>query len=419
MNRHPFRFALTLLLAASWCVSGTASAAEGEGSYTIETTASAHTSERAYFLEGAPHWSELFSRARVQMPLSNHVSLSLGGVIMTQVGKDYSGFGDRSDGRIDRFALTIDDLVFTGLDVTLGRQDFKLGDGFLLGDGYLDTRAARWNIPLSFYDGATADWAAGDAHLRGFALNYSPSYESSVGYRPDGLIVGGEVEVSPGEGKGLAVAYLQRRDKSAFEDRSRAWSVRGDWTSGAFEVNAEGVLQGGKAGGVDRAGRGGHANVIWTGEGQWEPSLRLHYTMVSGDDPTTTKDEAFDAWQPSWNDWSEHYMGDLLASTIGAWSDMRIALVELGVKPREGTGLRLLAHRFDRDQGSVKPFAYEFDAVVDHDFGKGWTGWIMGGLVKPLDRAKADFPTPAYTSNLSSTQLFASLTYKFGGTFKN
>ena len=413
MNRSLFRSLLLASLALTLGVVGVAAAAEG--SYTVETTASAHTSDRAYFGEGAPHWSEVFSRARVQMPLSERVHLSMGGVIMTQVGKDYDGLGDTSDGRIDRFALSIDDLLFTGLDVTVGRQDYKLGDGFLLGDGYFDTRTARWNIPLSFYDGVTADWAAGDAHLRGFVVNYSPSFEADVEtYRPDGLIYGGEVAVSPGEGRGLAVAYLQRHDKSAFEDRSRAVSVRGDWTSGAFEIDAEAVIQSGKAGGVDRAGRGGHANLVWTGEGRWEPTLRLHYSMLSGDDPATAKDETFDAWQPSWNDWSEHYMGDLLASTVGAWSDVRIALVELGVTPREGTGLRLLAHRFDREQGTTKPFAYEFDAVLDQDLGKGWTGWIMGGLVKPLDRAKADFAT-----DKSSTQLFASLTYKFGGAFKN
>lgn len=413
MNPRMFRSFLSVMLGLV-CAGVGVAAAEGQGSYTVETTASGHTTDRAFFGEGAPHWSEVFSRARVEMPLTGHVNLSLGGVIMTQVGKDYAGFGDASDGRIDRLALSIHDLVFPGLGVTVGRQDYKLGDGFLLGDGYLDTRSARWNIPLSFYDGVTADWAMGDAHLRGFALNFSPSYESSLGYRPDGLLYGGEVSVSPGEGKGLAVAYLQRHDKSAFEDRSQAVSVRGDWTSGAVEVNAEAVLQGGKADGVDRAGRGGHANLIWTGSGAWAPTIRLHYSLLSGDDPATTKDETYAAWQPSWNDWSQHYVGDLLASTVGTWEDMRIALVQVGVTPREGTGLRLLAHRFDRDQGAVTPFAYEFDAVVDHDFGKGWTGWIMGGLVTPLDRAKAD-----YATDKSSTQLFASLTYKFSGTFQN
>ena len=163
-----------------------------------------------------------------------------------------------------------------------------------------------------------------------------------------------------------------------------------------------------------RSQKGWHANLVWAGGSGWKPTLRLHYSMLSGDDPTTTKDETFEVWQPTWNDWSEHYMGDLLASTVGAWSDMRISLAQLGVTPREGTTVRVLAHRFDRDQGATKPFAYEFDAVLDQDLGKGWSGWIMGGLVKPLDRAKAD-----YATDKSSTQLFASLTYKFGGAIKN
>ena len=385
-----------------------------DGSYTVETTASTHTTDRAYFAPGAPHWSEVFSRARLQLPLTTGVKLHLGGVAMTQIGHDYNDVGDSRDGRVDQLAVEFADVMGTGVAMTFGRQDFRLGNGFLIGDGYLDTHTATWNIPLSFYDGVSASWSRGVPHLKAFIMNWSPSYQANLGFRPNGKLYGGEVAFQMSEGTELAVDYLARHDRGPAQDRANAWTVRGSLVRGAVTLNGEAVVQGGTRAGATLAGRGGHANLVWAGGSGWKPTLRLHYSMLSGDDPTTTKDETFEVWQPTWNDWSEHYMGDLLASTIGAWSDMRISLAQLGVTPREGTTVRVLAHRFDRDQGATKPFAYEFDAVLDQDLGKGWSGWIMGGLVKPLDRAKADYGT-----DKSSTQLFASLTYKFGGAIKN
>jgi len=88
---------------------------------------------------------------------------------------------------------------------------------------------------------------------------------------------------------------------------------------------------------------------------------------------------------------------------------MRIVKLQLGLTPRAGTGLRVYAHRFDRDRGDPSAFAYEHDVVVDQAVGGRWTGWLMGGLVTPPDAARAAF------AGARSGQVFASVSYKFGG----
>lgn len=399
-----------------------AAAEEEEGvpagwSYDFDATASWHAVDNPYFGTDVAHWREGFLRGRVRYGLPGGAYVTVGGVGTATMDTDYYGVGDEYDGLLDQLFVSLPDLGGSGLDLTIGRQNMTLGDGFLIGDGYRDHFAALWNIPLSFYDGVLASWAKGPNHVTAFAADLSPSFSTVVtdlsGDRvvsPDGVIAGGEFGWSPAEGKELAVAVVKRTDSSELEYEPMAFSLRGAWTMGAWGVGGEAVMESGTWGDTDLAGKGGHLRVTWAGEGKYEPALKAEYFLYSGDDPDTDdKLEAFDPLQYTWSDWSNYYVGDLLASTVGTASNMRITMLQAGMKPREGTGVRLLAHRFDRDQGDTKPFAYEFDAVIDQSFGDHWSGWLMGGWASPQDAAKLEW------GDNTSTQVFAALVYKIGG----
>ena len=383
-------------------------------SYTVETTAGYFNTNRAYFAPGAEHWGEGFSRSRLQYRWPSGAQLTAGGVLMTTVGTDYYGVADQNDGLLDQLSISAPDLGGTGLGIALGRQNIQFGDGFLISDGYLDHRSALWSIPLSFYDGVKLDWARGTAHATAFAADYSPSFEGALGARPDGYVFGAEAGWTRSEGSELALAYLRRHDTSVIEDRAQAISLRGGWLSGPFVLAGEAVLESGTRTGTDLAGRGGHVAATWRSEGRWKPMLKAEYLLFSGDDQTTSKDESYDPWQFGWVDWSTYYVGDLLSSTVGTSTNMRMALLQLGLTPREGTGVRLLAHRMDRDLADIRPFAYEFDAVVEQAIGEQWSAWVMGGLVTGLSAAELEFGSREH-----SAQLFASLTYNFGGRLGN
>ena len=386
-------------------------------SWDFDATASWHAVDNPYFSTDVAHWRETFLRGRVHYGLPGGAYLTVGGVGTATMDKDYYGLGDDYDGLVDQLLVALPDLGGSGLALTVGRQNMMLGDGFLVGDGYRDHFAALWNIPLSFYDGVLASWAKGPHHVTAFAADVSPSFTGVItdlsGDRivsPDGVIAGGEIGWSPAEGKELAVALVKRTDSSDLEYEPMAFSLRGAWTMGAWGVGGEAVVESGTWGDTDLGGKGGHLRVTWAGEGKYEPAVKAEYFLYSGDDPDTgDKYEGYDPMQYTWSDWSNYYVGDLLASTVGTASNMRIGMLQAGMKPREGTGVRLFAHRFDRDQGDSKPFAYEFDAVIDQTFGEHWSGWLMGGYASPLDAAKLEF------GDNTSTQVFAALVYKIGG----
>jgi len=399
-----------------------ATAEESEGvpagwSYDFDGTASWHAVDNPYFSTDVAHWREAFVRGRVHYGLPAGAYLTVGGVGAVTMDTDYYGVGDEYDGLLDQLLVGLPHVGGSDLSLTIGRQNMTLGDGFLVGDGYRDHFAALWNIPLSFYDGVLANWARGPHHVTAFAADVSPSFTAVLSdlsgdreVAPDGILAGGEIGWSPGEGKELALALVKRTDDSEIAYEPMAMSLRGAWTRGVWGVAGEAVLESGQWGDTDLAGKGGHLRVTWAGEGKYEPALKAEYFYYSGDDPDTDdKLEAYDPLQYSWSDWSNYYVGDLLASTVGTASNMRIMMLQAAFTPREGTGVRLLAHRFDRAKADTEPFAYEFDAVIDQKFGEHWSGWLMGAYASPLDAAKLEF------GDNTSTQVFLALTYKIGG----
>ena len=390
-------------------------------SASFEGTMSSHTVDHPYFGQpGADRragWAEGFERLRVNYGAPNGTWCSVGGVLMLTAGKDYYGVENASDGRLDQLEVGAANVLGSGVSVTAGRQDLILGDGFLIGDGYRDSRAALWNIPLNFYDALRVDWKRNGWHVLGFGANLSPSLYGAPGDYPRGRIVGGEAGWSPEENSGVTGTYLQRSDNGPDDLDARAYSVRLHYGRGPATFAGELVVEGGTQSGVTLAGHGGHARFDYAPAAKHKPTIGVEYFLLSGDKPGTVENEAYYPWQFRWNDWSQYYVGDLVSSTVGNSSDMRIALLRVGCSVREGTGLRLLAHRMDADTGTSlglapgasKAFAYEYDLVLDQTLGANFSAWVMGGFATPLAAAKA-----AYGS-ANSGQVFASVSWKFSG----
>ncbi len=377
-------------------------------SYSLEATVSNHHVKNAWFTKDLnSDWSEGFARARGFYGFGKGAYVTAGGVVMRTQGTDYFGTQDEDDGLLDQLALCVPSVGESGFGFTIGRQAFTLGDGFLIADGYYDHRAALWNIPLSFYDGVSATWSKGAHHATAFAFDYSPSF-FDPGNPPDGFLAGGEFGWTPAEGSDLTLGYV-RSNVDDLELKPQAFTLRGLRTQGPWAFGGEFVLERGSMEGADLAGKGGHAEVVWTGAGRYKPTVKLQGLWFSGDDPGTEEYEGYYPWQFGWTDWSNWYVGDLLGSTVLTSSNMRALVAQVGVTPREGTGFRVLAHRFDRVEAADTPFAYEFDAVLEQELPRGFSAWIMGAYATPLDEAEAEFGSE------NSMQLFASVSWKFSG----
>jgi hypothetical protein len=390
-------------------------------SASFEGTISSHSVDHPYFgRPGADRragWAEGFERLRVNYGRSDGAWCSVGGVLMLTAGKDYYGTENAGDGRLDQLVVGAANVLGSGVSVTAGRQDLVLGDGFLIGDGYRDSRAALWNIPLNFYDALRVDWKRNGWHVLGFDANLSPSLYGMPGDYPRGRILGGEAGWSPEGNSDVTGTYLERSDNGPDDLDARAYGVRLRYGRGAATFAGELVLEGGTRWGFALAGHGGHARLDFAPAAKHKPTIGAEYFVFSGDKPGTIENEAYDPWQFRWSDWSQYYGGDFVSSTVGSSSDMRIALLRAGWTVREGTGLRLLAHRMDADTGASlglapgasRAFAYEYDLVVDQAFGPHWSAWVMGGYATPLDAAKAEY------GGANSGQVFASVSWKFSG----
>ena len=399
-------------------------------SYSVEATTSYHCVNSAYFgadwgITSDPErknysWGEGFTRVRWNYGLPQGVWLSAGGVLMATVSTDYYGVDGADDGRLDQLLIGASGIGGSGLSVIAGRQDLQVGDGFLIGDGYSDNKAALWNIPLNFYDAARADWAQGPWHALAFGARLSPSYAGD-GVLPKGNQYGGELGWSGGEERSLALGYFQRVDDGDTQLDARAFSLRGALGARGFTLAGELVTESGTVGPEDLKGRGGHLGLTYAFKQKGEPYAQLEYFLFSGDDPATPEVEGFYPWNYRWTDWSRYYVADLMASTFIFNNDSRIWKLECGVTPLENTGLRLLLHRIDLDTGASqwagglpegvgRGFADEADLVVDQALGERWSAWVMGGYARPREAAKA------LAGGATSGQLFLSLTYKFDGT---
>jgi hypothetical protein len=383
-------------------------------SWAFEGTTSYHTVGRPYFgtADSRDTWGEGFQHMRVNGGGSDGLWFSVCGLVMMTAGTDYYGTHDAGDGRFDQLEAGMANVAGTGVNVIAGRQDLVLGDGFLVGDGYVDRRAALWNIPLNFYDALRVDWKDAKWHALAFGANLSPSFGSN-GLYPRGEMYGVEAGATPVEGADVTATFLKQDDSHATDMNATAYALRASWPVGTSTLSGEVVAEGGTYGRADLRGKGGHLKFVAPVKARWSPVATGEYFYFSGDDPNTPQNEGYYPWQFRWNDWSTYYVGDLLASTVVTSSNMQILRVQLGATPREGTGVRVLAHRMDRaratEAGSSKAFAYEYDLVVDQALGPHWNAWVMGGYATPLDAAKAELGAE------TTGQVFASVSWKFGG----
>jgi len=204
-----------------------------------------------------------------------------------------------------------------GLPVTLslGRQDFQMGEGFIIFDGGpLDgSRSAYFNA-------ARLDWAAGaKTNIMAFYV-FQPRTDTLLPVFND---VGQKMVEQAEEGYGLYAVgtagktaletYLFRKNIRSFESApsSGITNIGGRvvWpVSPELSLTAEGAAQYGELGGIRRSGLGGYFHLDWkTGAEFPGPALlTLGGIHLSGDDPDTA--DRFEGWDPAfsrWPKWSE------------------------------------------------------------------------------------------------------------------
>lgn len=221
-----------------------------------------------------------------------------------------------------------------GLPVSLrvGRQDFLMthGEGFLIMDGtpldgsrtfYFNAAKLNvkfgdnWNADLIYITQQTTD-------------RYLPSMYASE-KRPlnssdeQGWVVYGRGKI--GESLSLEPYYMYKKEETADELTLNTIGARAVFNAAGFKFRGEYAHQFGEydTSKRDRTADGGY---VFVSRGykdvKWSPSWELGYVYLSGDDPNSSDDEA---WDPLWSRWpwlSELYVFTLIQERgIAYWTN--------------------------------------------------------------------------------------------------
>ncbi len=303
---------------------------------------------------------------------------------------------------LDLAYVTFAEMFGYPVSLTIGRQELKYGEGFLIGDGYNDIywiygldEESKWKTAAYIYGPRKAF----------DAIKFSGKYDNSTvdvikAKITEGYGIGNDVDLygvnwnlNAGDygiyDFGLFYQKYNADDPTiSGKNETTALAIRGEgtipWvTVGSLKAKAEVVKEWGK---VDssRSGTGeeenlnawgGYAGLNYTFDNPYEPYIGITYTRLTGDKKTTDEREGFN---PLYQD--EKY-GEIADAILygGRATNAKITQLGLGVSPNEKLNLGLDYYIFETDQAAGSPYyikgesdsrklGTEWDLAVTYDY---------------------------------------------------
>ncbi len=163
----------------------------------------------------------------------------------------------------------------------------------------------------------------------------------------------------------------------------------------AWEFGQEKPKPGVAGGDKDIAAWGGYAYAKKTFPLSWKPSLQVGWIGMSGDDPTTTKNEGWDPLFSRWPKWSELYIYTQVSEKgVAYWTNLSMWQAEVLASPTKYLSLRGTYYYM----GAFEPFAGNpkvygkgtkrgdmVQARADVTFSKALKGHVLYEYLKPGD----------------------------------
>ena len=295
------------------------------------------------------------------------------------------------------------------VDLSYGRQPFRVGDGFLIDDGNFENgnKGAYWLIPRMAYQRAgIARFDLGQWQGAGFYLDSDIDQD-------DTRLAGISLEYEPAEIGTFGLLYFRVTHSGPMN-----WNNARDGMD-VFSARINGLTLGSLPGlslwseyvvefGDGRDGRfnadAGYLEARYTfADLPWSPSLSYRYAYFSGDsDPldTTRKDfEPFfyygDFENRGWGTWNQ---GEVASNYLLFNSNQRNHMVHLSATPSAAITSGVLYFRFDLDQAqyygtpvSSRRFADEINVYLDWSFTETVSASAVYGVALPAQGARDAF----------------------------
>ena len=333
------------------------------------------------------------------------------------VGPEISSFQveDLSLGWRSGTAFDLGENVF---DVIVGRAPFRLGHGLLLYDGASEggSRGGYWsNVRKAFQFASIARFQPGPHKAETFYLDRDELPEHDTGTR----LWGANYEYAFGEHSTVGATYMKlaaHPDMSPGRDGLNVFNARA-YTSPLqslpglgfeFEYASE------------RNGDVLHSDA-WTLQGSygleipWKPKLTYRFAWFQGDDPATTRSEAFDPLLLGFSDWGTWWQGEIAGEYFVSNSNLASHLIRAHVTPNDSIGGGLMFYKFRLDQPATfgtgvtdKNLAFEMDAYTDWKVNRNFTVSLVAAFAAPGEAVKR---TTGRTANFGLGMLYFAYSY--------
>lgn len=330
--------------------------------------------------EGDPSWGEIYGAPALDWSAGVdrgtwYGQLSAVGAVTLGDG-DPGGFSSGGDGSVDLEVATLGwrsaPAARPVFDVSVGRQELNIGDGFLIDDGNLDLGddSGVWLAPRqAFQRTAIGRMEYGSLHLDLFYLQADQDHD-------DAAIAGGNLEVRFAEQGHMGFLYFHVVDAAS----PRFFRPRDGMDVVSVRVNdlrvpkfpnlalwSEYARESGSPRESEFSASAWYTEVIYTfTELPWTPRLSYRYAYFSGDaNPGDAIRRDFDPFfygfdQRSWSTW---FQGEVTGGWLLFNSNQRNHLVKLSAAPTESLVVGVIGATFDLVESN-----YLGLPVTDHHF---------------------------------------------------
>jgi hypothetical protein len=266
-----------------------------------------------------------------------------------------------------------------GVDVSVGRQEFVIGDGFLIGDGHYDK-----GKDAGYYSGGRLAWTD-SAILSAARLPLRADLFWLKGDKNSGGsdIAGINAERTLDDAGTIGAGWMHVLDDNAAESGYTArrgmqvWDLRGQLRplgrETGLSVAAEWARETNSAGGVRHQNATGWYGEIGYGWRSlaWTPSLTYRHAHFSGDKEGTTTDETWDPLRyGAVRGWGTWFMGEIVGQYMLFNSNEDVHMLHAKLAPSDALTLGAIFYVFRYDHPDSVFRSSGGTGVASDDFGR-------------------------------------------------
>jgi hypothetical protein len=241
--------------------------------------------------------------------------------------------------------------LFSGLEddtfsISVGRQDYTIGTGLLIGDGGRDGGdLGGWylNMRKAFKNTVIARLSSKQLLAEAFHLKNQPR-----GGGVEGTADGGNLEYYFGDRLSLGGTYMLVDANIPDADKLDVYSGRVNWKFlGEIFFSGEYVHE--KSDEIEADGW--YAQAAYESKKlPWSPVFSYRYARFDGDDPGTSRDENFRSIAYGYTDYGSWYQGEITGNYPLGNNNLISHQVRVKMQPSEKVTLNLIYYNFTLDE---------------------------------------------------------------------